>query len=247
MSFGGQIKNFAGNSANNIISQTLNAALTIGKAAVHAVMPDDYEYYLCSLTLYNYKMEKMGFLSFTVMPDSIVENNTPIQNIVKTHAGMITVFNSTFAPIDITLSGTFGRKFRLLSDYKDPMQGKSGFFGLNFGKILGVNMGIKSGYGMVKILEHILKTSNKLDENNKPYFLIFDNYSFNTSYIVTATNFSFQQSSEMNMIWRYNVSLRAVGLKPTNAKSEMGNILKRVASSAITSGLNNVVTKMIGF
>ena len=247
MSFGGQINSFAGKTANNIISQTLNAALTIGKAAVHAGMPDDYEYYLCSLTLYNYKMEKVGFLSFTVMPDNIVESNTPIQNIVKTHAGMVTVFNPTFAPIDITMSGTFGRKFRLLSDYKDPMQGKSGFFGLNFGKILGVTMGIKSGYGMVKILEHILKTSNKLDENRKPYFLIFDNYSFNTSYIVTATNFSFQQSTEMNMIWHYNVSLRATGIKPTSAKSEMGNLLKKVASSAITSGLNNVITKMIGF
>lgn len=247
MSFGGQIKSFAVKTANNAISQTLDAALTIGKAAIHAVMPDDYEYYLCSLTLYNYKMEKEGFLSFTVMPDNIVENNTPIQNIVKTHAGMVTVFNPTFSPIDINMSGTFGRKFRLLSDYQDPMQGKSGFFGLNFGKIANVNIGMKSGYGMIKILEHILKKSNQLDENRKPYFLIFDNYSFNTSYIVTPTNFSFQQSLETNMIWHYNVSLRATGNKPTNAKSEMGNLLKKVASSSITSGLNNIITKMIGF
>ena len=49
------------------------------------------------------------------------------------------------------------------------------------------------------------------------------------------------------MIWHYNVSLRATGIKPTSVKSEMGNLLKKVASSAITSGLNNVITKMIGF
>ena len=58
MSFLGQVKNIAKSNTNLMIQQTLDAVLTFGKSAVHTIMPDDYEFYLCSLELYNSKKIK---------------------------------------------------------------------------------------------------------------------------------------------------------------------------------------------
>lgn len=247
MSFKGQMEKIGKSGLNNLVSSTMNAVIDFGKSAVHALMPDDYEYYLCSLELYDSDYNKVGFLSFVVMPDQISENHVPIQTITKTHGGIVTTFNPTFAPIDITLAGTFGKKFRLISDYKDPTHKKSGFLNINFGKLLNVNMGVKSGYGLTKILDHILKTANTLDDNGRPYFLCFNNYAFNTSYIVNVMNYNFSQSYEQNMIWFYQISLRAVGEKPKKVGNKMGSLLGSVASNSIANGLTKVITGMVGF
>ena len=116
MSFKDTLKS-AGSTA---LSGLVDAAIDFGKSALHALMPDDYEYYLCSFELYDSKMDKKGFLSFVVMPDQITESHSPIQSITKTHSGIVTTFNSTFSPVNITISGTFGKKFRIVSNYKDP-------------------------------------------------------------------------------------------------------------------------------
>lgn len=245
MSFTGQLKNIGKGLFNLGVEQVANAVLTFGKSAVHTLMPDEYEYYLCSLELYDSTHTKTGYISFIVMPDQISESHSPIQNIVKTHNGIVTVINPTFAPIDINLAGTFGRKWRLATNYKSPTK-KSGFMSLNFGKLLSMNIGVKSGYGLTKVLEKILKMANSLDSLGKPHILVFNNYAFNTSYVVNALNFNFSQGSEQNMIWFYSISLRAVGYKPIYAKETAGNFLSKVASNAIAGGLNKLCSSMIG-
>lgn len=242
MSFVGQIYK---NNTNAIIQQTLNAVENYGKSAVHALIPDDYEYYLCSFELYNSAKERKGFLSFVVMPDQMVENHSPVQTLVKTHGGIVTVFNPSFAPIDISISGTFGRKWRFISDYQDPTKDKSGFFNLNIGSFLNTNIGVKSGYGLTKLLEKMVKTAEGVDGNGKPYFMIFNNYAFNTAYMVNITHYSFSQSYDQNMIWRYNITMKAVGNKPQITSSKK-NLLSTVASNSIANGLTNIVSGMIG-
>lgn len=241
------ISNLGKTTLNGTVEQLTNAVLTVGKSAVHTLAPDDYEYYLCSLELYDSTHTKVGFISFVVMPDQIVESHTPIQNIVKTHGGIVTIFNPSFTPIDIQISGTFGKKWRLASNYKDPTAQKSGFLNLNVGKTFERSIGCKSGYGLTKILEKILKEANTLDTNGKPYTLVFNNYAFNTAYVVNVNNFSFHQSIEQNMMWGYSMSLKAVGYKPVYTKETVGNFLGNVASNAIAGGLTKLCTSMIGF
>ena len=245
MSFLGQVTNIAKSHTNLMIQQTLDAVLTFGKSAVHTIMPDDYEFYLCSLELYNSKKIRVGFISFVVMPDQIAESHSPIQTEVKTHGGIVTVINTTCAPVDISLAGTFGRKWRLVSNFQDPTKKKNGFLNLNFGKILGMEVGVKSGYGLVKLLDKILQKSQELDDYGKPHFLTFNNYSFNTAYIVNVSNYTYSQSYEQNMIWNYQLNLRAVGYKPSSINKK-GNLLGTVASNAISSGLTKIISGMIG-
>lgn len=249
-----------GKGAANIGKSTVNGALSAargalvetGRAGLHATAPDDYEYYLCSFELFNSSLEKVGFISFVVMPNQIAENYTPIQTITKTHGGIVTVFNPSFNPFDISLSGTFGKKFRIVTDLKDPdpankKKKTNMLLNLVMGNISNVTgglMGAKSGYGLTKVLQHILQESNRLDENEKPYILVFNNYAFNTHYVVNVMNFSFQQSYDQNMIWNYSIQLKAVGLKPSAIDNGMAGFLKYVAKSAISNGINNLVNKM---
>lgn len=246
MSFKGQIKNIAKKGANGLSKTVIDSVLEVGKSALHTIMPDDYEYYLCSLELYNSDFEKEGFLSFVVMPEQISENHVPIQTMTKTHRGIVTTFNETFAPVDISISGTFGKKFRMVTNSaKDPIK-KSGILNINFGKLGNIGVGVKSGYGLIKILQHILEKSNKTDGKGRPYFLIFNNYAFNSSYIVNVVNYQFTQSYEQNMIWYYNITLKAVGKKPKR-KKEKWKLLSQVASNSIANGLTKTITGMIGF
>jgi hypothetical protein len=107
-------------------------------------------------------------------------------------------------------------------------------------------VGVKSGYGLIKVLENILKEANKTDVLGKPTMLIFNNYAFNTHYVVEVTSYSFQQSYDQNMMWNYQINMRAVANKPTKFSTSMGNFLKQVASNSISNGLNTMINKMIG-
>lgn len=237
------------------IQQVIDATISMGKSALHCIMPDDIELYLCALELVDCNNTRVGFLSFSVMPEQISESFTPIQTMIKTHSGVVTTFNGSFSPIDIQIAGTFGRKFRLLLNYIDPkiqtskglggMVSGNNFLSLNMGSIAGVNVGVKSGYGMTKILEHIMKYSTKVDVNGKPYYLKFFNYSLNTAYIVDVVNFSTSQSLANNCMWNYSMNLRAVcPLYSVNIKDKLKDVLSQVAANSIANSVTNMVNSM---
>lgn len=237
------------------IQSALDAAISVGKSAIHAVFPDDFEYYLCSLELVNHNGKREGFLSFSVMPEHISESHAPIQTMIKTHNGVVTIFNDTFAPIDISIKGTFGRKIRLLANFKDPKFNKKDgsitnakkFLSLDFG-IAGMQVGVKTGYGMTKILQHILDCSTTVDGAGMPYYLKFNNYALNTAYIVDVVNYDFNQNMGSNMIWNYSMTLRAVAPLSsfTNTKNKLKELLPEVAANSISNGLTNITSEMIG-
>lgn len=238
---------FIKNTLNGAVQSTRSAIVETGRAAIHAIAPDEYEYYLCSLELLNSVGNRDGFISFVVMPDQIVENHTPIQTITKTHKGIVTTFNPSFSPIDISISGTFGKKIRLVTGLIDPPINKKSGIHLNFGKIANVSVGAKTGYGLIKVLEHILKKSEQLDDNEKPYTVVFNNYAFNTKYVVNIMNYSFQQSYDQNMIWQYNINMKAVALKPDNLGQNAWDFLYSVSANSMANGMTKLITDMIGF
>lgn len=247
-------KTFLSGQATNVAQQIIDSAVSVGKAALHCVMPDDIEYYLCSLELVDCEDKRLGFLSFSVMPEQIVENHSPIQTMIKTNNAVITNFNSSFSPVDITIAGTFGRKFRLLLNYKDPKDelntygsSKSNAISLDFGTVAGVSSGVKSGYGMTKILQHILESANKTDANGKPLYVKFCNYSLNTAYIVDVVNFGFSQTMANNCMWNYNFTLRAVAKlrKYNSTKNKMKELLPQIAANSVANGLTNIANGMM--
>lgn len=227
----------------SVIENTLNAAMTVGKAALHAMAPDNYEYYMCSLELIDCSGNQVGFISFVVMPNNITESTTPIQTQTKTKNGMVTLFNDSFAPVNISLQGTFGRKFKIVTDMVDPSKKGNNFFNSNIGKIAGVEIAVKSGYGLTRVLQYILKKTNELDTQGRPYILLFNNYSFNSSYVVDVMSYSFNQSIENNMLWFYELQLKAIapGSAVRSSKQNNAQLLKVVASNAIAQGLTNVI------
>lgn len=252
--WGNTVKKATLNNASNIANRTLGAVVEVGRSALHAVAPNDIEYYLCSLELIDSDLNRQGFISFVVMPDQISENHQPIQTVTKTHQGIVTTFNDSWAPVDISCAGTFGRKFRIVSGMKEAGDGSktTSLLNLNLGKIKGFNlgsidMGVKSGFGLTKLLENILYTSTQTASNGKPYFLIFKNYSFNTQYVVDVVSYSFQQSVANNMMWNYQFQLRGVAKDiHINTKDNLLNKLKSVAANAISNGLTKVITHMVG-
>ena len=250
MSFKSTIKSAIKGADTNAIQSAIDTAISVGKSAIHAVLPDDFEYYLCSLELVNQDDERVGFLSFSVMPEQISENYSPIQTMIKTHNGVVTVYNDSFAPVDINIAGTFGRKIRLLLNYKDPyiQTGGRQFLTLNFGKIAGVDVGIKTGYGMTKILQHILATSARTDNLGRPYYLKFCNYALNTAYICDVVNYTMSQNMGSNMIWNYSMTLRAVAPLGafSNTKNKLKNLLPEVAANSVANGVTKIASGMIG-
>lgn len=97
MSLKKQLGNISGKALNVATTQLMNALVVVGKSAVHTIIPDEYEYYLCSLELYDSAHTKVGYISFVIMPDQISESHSPIQNIIKTHSGIVTVITNICA------------------------------------------------------------------------------------------------------------------------------------------------------
>lgn len=227
---------------NNIENEVSGVLTTIGKAGLHALAPDNFEYYLCSFELLDSSGNTNGFLNFTVMPNNIMETKNPISSIIKTNTGITTLFNSTFSPIDISIQGTFGKKLKILFGNKDVKK-PEGIPILN-GNIFG-DIQMKTGYGIIKSLKFIMDESNKLDENGKPNILIFNNYALNTSYIVEVKQYSFSQSVENNTIWYYSVEMKAVA-PSSSIKIQDGkkSFFGSIASLLISKGLNKILSEI---
>ena len=137
----------------------------------------------------------------------------------------------------------------MLSSFKDPKLelDTKGFLNLSLGSVAGIGVGLKSGYGVTKIMEHILQRSYKT-QGGKPFYLIFNNYALNTSYVCDVVNYTVYQDVNTNVMWNYSVHLRAVAENSSFFKiSNRLKNLKDVASMQIANGLTNVVSNMIGF
>ena len=170
MSFLNQAGNIAGSTVNSVAENVRSAVDTIGRAALHSLAPDNFEYYMCSLELLDSSGNTKGFMTFAVMPNNIMETKTQIASITKTNKGILTLFNSTFSPRDISLQGTFGRKIRLLTGMKEAENvSKIPFFGGNLGfSLSGSDVLIKTGYGLTKMLKSMVDKSFELDDKGNP-------------------------------------------------------------------------------
>lgn len=245
MSFVNHAGRIAGNTVNSVVENTREAVMTFGKAALHTLAPDNFEYYMCSLELLDSYGYSKGFIYFAVMPDNILENRTQIATITKTNKGVSTLFNDTFVPRDISIQGTFGRKFRLLLGMKESENVSSiPYFSGNLGiNVLENDTLIKTGYGLTKMLKNMIESSTKLDDMGNPCVLIFNNYALNTHYVVEVMQDSYSQSVENNMIWYYSLEMKAVAPADAVKRKENKNVkfLTSVASNSIAKSISNIL------
>ena len=161
-----------------------------GDEVMNMIAPDNFEYYNCALELTDYDGNTVAYLSFDIMPNNIVIQKQPIVSIVKTITDTYTITNDSFNPFSISIQGTFGRKLRLLTTSKDINESKG------FSKMLNGNIGVffdsdilvKTGYGVIKMMQKIIEKSNSFNDRNDYHFLIFHNYAFNTHNVVKVNS-----------------------------------------------------------
>lgn len=216
----------------------------MGRAALHTMAPDDFEYYLCSLELLDSEGATIGFIAFPVMPNNIVETKTEMVTITKTNSGIVSMFNPTFVPRDISIQGTFGRKLRVMANFKeveDTEKTANWFKNMTapIAKMSGSTSLIKTGYGVLKAMKRMVDMLYRLDENGKPHIMIFRNYALNTKYVVEIQQSSFSQSVGENMLWYYSLEMKAI--------ADGNNVFALIDNSKILDlAFNSAVANAIG-
>lgn len=251
-------------SLESIRKKAQDAIITNGRALVHAKNPDDFEYYAISFELVDSEFNSLRIFHMPVLPTAISIGRTSPLNIKKTGWGYFTQYSDAFQARQISIQGTFGRKFRLIVNKEESDK-----------KLKDYDLNIKTGYGVTKVLEEMLlqsqqaskKNTNDLgnsviEENHK--FLIMYNLTFNQQFVVEVMNKSFTQSVENNMMWNYQIELRAVGdvrnligydldksLKNllTNAKlnSNLNTVFNNITAGGVVDAARNVSTDLISF
>lgn len=223
-------------------SQVASLLASQSRANLHYNFPSEFEYYLCALELTDSNNKQIDMLIFPVMPNSISHVNTNITSVTKTASGVVSLSNNTFVPININIQGNFGRKFRFLTgrtdhnglvtnDFVVGFQAIRASFKKNKDRVQEFNKNIKTGYGVIKILESIFERSVSLDGQGNPYKLFFYNLALNSNYLVEGMNLTLSQSVEMNMIWNYSLSMTAIApasevTTTADNNSNVSNLLK---------------------
>lgn len=222
------------------IDMSMQISQQFGKSALHAIYPDNFEYYLCSFELINYYGERIAFLQFPIMPEAITESTTSIVTTTKTNSGIVSVFNNTFNPVNISISGNFGRSLKILFGNKEITESKISKLFDNSNSVIGGWIKnsppiAKTGYGLIRMMKSIIETSRKTDENDEAYCLIFRNHAFNSSYIVEIMNDTYSMNMQSNMIWNYSIEMKAIGnannLSNMNVEDFNWNFMKNAGIS----------------
>lgn len=227
-------------------SRYMNLLASVGRAGVNSLFPNDFEYYACSLELVDSKGKIVDMLIFPVMPDNIIENKISISNVKKSSFGVVSFFNSSFVPFSINISGSFGRKLRMLLG-----EGESIFSGIKFAPSGSIsfaeysppifNTRIKTGYGVIKIMEKIYKRSFQLDESGLPHKLFFNNLALNSNYLVEFKQLNLSQNRQTNMIWNYSAVFTALAPAYKIRKRTKLSTIKLLAFDNLNKSMNDNV------
>lgn len=214
---------------------------TVGKPAANALFPNDIELYVFALELVDSSDNTEEYFVFPINPKNIRESYSPLMNIRKTAGGINTISTQTFVPTDIFLQGNFGRQFKFLNG-KQTIS----FSSFSFNRISApfsfqeFDPSIKTGYGCIKIMERIIKKTQKLDSNNKPYKLYFYNLALGNNYLVKPVSLSFNQNENENMIWEYNLQLKSLARIEDISNEDLNSLTSTLSSNNIIQKAGNV-------
>jgi len=223
----------------------------LGKVGLNGLYPNDFELYVFALELVNSKGETEEYFIFPINPTNFEEVSKANTSIVKTMGGVVTIDSNTFDPVDIVMSGSFGRKLKFLigGELIDfgalSYSSKSGAFSTNkaadaFKKSV-FNSKIKSGYGCIKLLQTMVDKSTSLDQYNKPYSFYLYNLALGNNYLMKCTNLTFKQDMSSNGIWNYTMTIKGLGSMDSIVGGRSAKSLSSsLAAAKVVQGAANV-------
>jgi hypothetical protein len=224
-----------------------------GKAGANALFPNDFEYYAITLELTDSKGTTVDYLTFPVNPEGIDYNETSLVNIKKTLGGVTALDTSSFIPKKYTITGTFGKKFRLLltKPSTSELSTDKGVYdkiqsGLEI-KTSVLNAKLKTGYGTTKLLEAIITKSSGLDQYNRPMRLYLYNPTLNHNFLVKSQSIMLHQDKQAsNMMWKYTLTLTAIApIDRLKVDQDVDSSLLNSSSISVLSKGANILAKNI--
>ncbi len=228
----------------------------LGRVALSALYSKDFEAYVVALQLCNSNGDTVDYFSWPVLPDEIRETHSEITLIRKTIGGVYVLKNTTFNPRQISMSGTFGKRFKIVINNTPvsfagfSLSQKNGKFNITPPNFLGQKVPefssfAKTGYGCVKVLESMKEKSKQLDENGKPHVLYFYNPVLGNNYQVEFNNFThMQDSSQYNMLPAYSLQMTAVASLDSLLGSQLKSAIKNLSIGVLQKSANNIATNL---
>lgn len=194
-------------SVNQVRQQFLNQfGDSASRVVASQLYPDEFEYYLFAFELRDNKNVVTDRLILPVPPSDIAYNDQKLTTIQKTGNGINTLITPYFVPKSISMSGTFGRKFRLLTGYKRDATNQ-----ISINEFLtSFSTNVKTGFGALKRLEDIVNRATTVTKKNDPYKMVFYNFASGHTFYVEPMTFTMTQSERESRIWRYNLTLTVV-------------------------------------
>ena len=231
------------------IIQAVIDTITSGTRSVLASnFPSEFEVYICSLELMGTN-EIIGdytikYFSFPVMPKQMSQVEPQINNIKKTYGGLVSLNSNTFVPKDIQIQGDFGRSLKILfGDITET------FNSIDIGVLESLDLDkkcltkyVKTGYGSIKVLQAICEEAKKTD-NGKQRKLFFHNPALGHSYLVKVNSITISQSLSSNMIWQYNLSMKAL-CNTDDIEGVKTGLTKSLAIGSMQNGANALASSV---
>lgn len=231
---------------------------TVGRTALSTLFPRDFEVYLCMLELSTTDGQVIDSITFPVNPESIRKTENKRTTVRNSAGGIVVLTSPIFVPQDISIKGDFGRGFKILLN-SDSNDGSTGLaFSIKAGKytLLEVgkkkqpslkspefDVGIKTGFGCIKILQSIVSKSNGVDNEGKPFRLFFYNLALGESYLVVIppTGLEISQNMSKNMIWEYNLNMTAIApLEAVKNATKGSSAVKNFSVSVVQKTVNDL-------
>lgn len=246
---------------NSIIRRYKSTLSDLGRAALHALYPRDFEYYLVSLELTELSEEgenTIDYFVFPIAPNSINKSENNRINVKKTATSNVVINNKHFTPHDLTLKGDFGRGFKILISPNETISFKGLRYSIKEGNYnpsdllestvndikAEFNPEIKTGYGCIKILQSIVSKAMSVDKKGNPFRLYFYNPALGESYLVVPkpNGLNLQQDqNQNNMIWSYSLNFTIIAdIVSSRNKTIKRSLSSLLSAGAIQKGVNEV-------
>lgn len=248
---------------DSVVKTAKSTLKNLGRSMMATQFPNDFEVYMCSLELTDSKDNTIDVFTFPISPESIDKSEPKRTTVVNTAGGITVLTSPVFTPQSISIKGNFGRTFKILLSGSDSVSLTGAAFSISAGKrylyqlqgkstsslkMPSFDVGIKTGYGCIKILQSIVDKSNGVDSLGFPMKLYFYNMAFGESYLVTIPprGITFSQNVSKNMIWEYNLEMTVIA--PMEAvlgtKGAKGSLVSACASNVIQKGVNEFASSL---
>lgn len=248
------------NRGNTVVNEVMSLVKSVGLQAIATMMPHEFEWYMIALELATADNKTIDYLTFPIMPNSLSKVEQNRTSIKKSLSGVTVLQNSALPLGEIVLQGNFGRGFKNLVGINNDVSagalaysmkaGKFDLYSLQEGsnnkipKVKTFNTAVKTGYGVIKMLQAILSKSVGHDNQGRPFRLFFYNMAFGESYqvVVPPNGTRFYQDVSNNMIWNYDLRLTVVA--PLDAVVKDSRKWKQLSASAIQGSVDIVSSEV---